>query len=188
MKKFTHKFAYIAGGVIIGIVFSTTAGAFADSVKSMVGKKVTGEYLVVVNGKGLSDKGAVIDSKANVPARSLSEALGADVKVSGKTIYITTDEEQGGTSTAAEVPSSNNEYSGRSKADLEGVKQVLIEKILEPTKAGREVLLKELADAEKNGSEQVIEAKKKQIATYDADIEKYSADLAKVEAALAATK
>ncbi|WP_339194548.1 copper amine oxidase [Paenibacillus sp. FSL P4-0176] len=188
MKNFTHKFAYIAGGIIIGIIFSTSAGAFADSVKSMVGKKVTGEYSVVVNGKSLSDKGAVIDSKANVPARSLSEALGADVSVSGKTIYITTDEGQEGTSVSPSTPSSSNEYSGRSKADLEGVKKVLIEKILEPTKSGRELLLKELADAEKNGSEQVVEAKKKQIALYDADIEKYTADLEKVEAALAEIK
>lgn len=81
MKKFTHKVAYIAGGIVIGIVFSTSAGAFADQVKSLVGKKVTGEYTIVVDGKKLSDKGAVIDSKANVPARALSEALGANVKV-----------------------------------------------------------------------------------------------------------
>ena len=85
MKRFTHKVAYIAGGIVIGIVFSTSAGAFADQVKSLVGKKVTGEYTIVVDGKKLSDKGAIIDSKANVPARALSEALGANVKVEGRT-------------------------------------------------------------------------------------------------------
>lgn len=40
MKKLAQKFAYIAGGIIIGIVFSTTGGAFADQVKTLVGKKL----------------------------------------------------------------------------------------------------------------------------------------------------
>lgn len=40
MKKVAHKVAYIAGGIIIGIIFSTSAGAFADTVKSVVGKRL----------------------------------------------------------------------------------------------------------------------------------------------------
>ncbi|MNW38069.1 hypothetical protein D3C74_151280 [compost metagenome] len=80
---------YIAG-FIAGIVFMVSASAFADTI-SLVGKKVTGEYDIVIDNKNLPEKGAIIDSKANVPVRALSEALGADVKVEGKTIFITSD-------------------------------------------------------------------------------------------------
>ncbi|MGV7643095.1 stalk domain-containing protein, partial [Mycobacterium kansasii] len=58
----------------------------------MIGKKVTGEYTVVVNGEKLSDKGAIIDGRANVPVRALSESLGVDIKVDGKTIMVTSEE------------------------------------------------------------------------------------------------
>lgn len=61
------KVAYIAMGFLLGVVFMTAGAAFADQLKSLIGKKVTGEYTVIVNGSKLSDKGAVIDSKANVP-------------------------------------------------------------------------------------------------------------------------
>ncbi|MGN7309421.1 copper amine oxidase, partial [Bacillus subtilis] len=120
------KVAYIAGGILIGVVVSTAGGAFADSVKSLVGKKVTGEYTVIVDGKKLSDKGAVIDSRANVPARALSEALGADVKVTGKIITITSSEESSGTtvseeSTPSSPSSSSNKYIGGSKSSLESL-------------------------------------------------------------------
>ncbi|MNB79510.1 hypothetical protein D3C75_262450 [compost metagenome] len=83
---------YVAG-FIAGIVFIISASAFADTV-SLIGKKVTGEFLIVVNGKKLTDNGAVIDNKTNVPARALSEALGANVSVDNntKTVYITSTE------------------------------------------------------------------------------------------------
>ncbi|MBA9088646.1 hypothetical protein FHR92_005164 [Fontibacillus solani] len=80
---------YIAG-FVAGIIFMVSASAFADTI-SLVGKKVTGEYSIVIDNKNIPEKGAIIDSKANVPVRALSEALGAGVKVEGKTIYITSD-------------------------------------------------------------------------------------------------
>ncbi len=83
------KWSYMTVAFLLGVVVTISGGEVAAQVKSLIGQKVTGEYTVVVNGSTLSDKGAIIDSKANVPARSLSEALGADVKVEGKTIYIT---------------------------------------------------------------------------------------------------
>lgn len=201
------KSMYLIGGVIVGFVLATSAGAFADAVSSMIGKKVTGEYTVIVNGTALSDKGAIIDSKANVPVRGIADALGANVAVSGKTITITQNKTEDvrsatqGTSTEPtkedaiivdipEVKETDNEYMGRSKADLEGVRDVLINRILEPTKAGKEKLLKELEAAKKvENSDAFVATIEKEIAAYDIDIAKYTAELAKVEAAIdAATK
>ncbi|WFR60877.1 copper amine oxidase [Paenibacillus amylolyticus] len=193
MKKFAHKVAYIAGGIIIGVVFSTSAGAFADTVKSMVGKKVTGEYTIVVDGKKLSDKGAVIDSRANVPARALSDALGADVTVSGKTITITSQGEDStiGSETSTPVATSNK-YTGQSKSSLEEQKRVLLDRILAPTKSGREDILKEIALLKEQQDRGVpvtnLEAFEKQLANYDADIAKYESDLKLIEEALTTAK
>lgn len=192
MKKFAHKAAYIAGGIIIGFAFSTSAGVFADTVKSMVGKKVTGEYTIVVDGKKLSDKGAVIDSKANVPARALSEALGADVKVSGKTITITSNSEDvvnvGDVAPSHESSSEANQYLGQSKSSLEESKQIIQDKILAPTKVGREQALLGLEAAKKTGDATTIKLAEEKLAEYDAEIAKYEKDLKLVNEALAAIK
>ncbi|WP_240927431.1 hypothetical protein [Paenibacillus thiaminolyticus] len=72
MKKWT----YLVSGIAIGALVATAGSAFADQVKSMIGKKVTAEYTVVVNGKELEDKGAVIEGRTNVPVRGISNALG----------------------------------------------------------------------------------------------------------------
>ncbi|MCY9760933.1 copper amine oxidase N-terminal domain-containing protein [Paenibacillus alvei] len=105
------KWMYLVSGVIIGALVTTAGSVFADQIKSLVGEKVTGEYTVVVNGKALQDKGAVINGRTNVPVRGISEALGVNMKVDGKTIRITTDEKsapsnQDGGNTSNE----NNDY------------------------------------------------------------------------------
>ncbi|MDT0123863.1 copper amine oxidase [Paenibacillus sp. RRE4] len=192
MKKFVQKVSYIAGGIIIGVVFSTTSGAFADTVKSMVGKKVTGEYTIVVDGKKLSDKGAVIDSKANVPARALSEALGAEVKVDGRTITITTDDE---TSTAANVTPANTnsktdtkKYAGYTKSSLEDLKKSTIDKILTPTKKGRDQVVAGLEEAKKTNDPNIIAQAEQKLSEYDAEIAKYEAEIKLIDEALLTAK
>ncbi|GJM84261.1 hypothetical protein HMSSN139_67570 [Paenibacillus sp. HMSSN-139] len=44
---------------------------------------------VIVNGQKLNDKGAVIDGRTNAPVRALADTLGADLRVEGNTIYVT---------------------------------------------------------------------------------------------------
>lgn len=178
------KSAYVIGGVLIGFVVATSTSAFADTVKSLIGKKVTGEYTVTVNGQRLADKGAIIDGKANVPVRGISEALGADIKVSGKTITVTTE-----SSEVLNENTNSNKYHGRSKADIEGTLSILRDKILAPTLAGREEIAAEIARlTEEGASQDLIESRKKQLASYDADIAAAKADIAEAEAALAAIK
>ncbi|MGE6576257.1 stalk domain-containing protein [Paenibacillus xylanexedens] len=184
------KTAYVAGGILIGVVLSTAGGAFADQVKSLVGKKVTGEYNIIVNGEKLSDKGAVIDSRANVPARALSEALGADVSVSGKTITITSkagDSDVSGSDNST-ITTSSNKYIGYTKSSLEELRSSTIEKILTPTKAGREDVVKWLAESKEQGNEIAIQNWTKELAQYDADIAKYEADLKLIDQALLTAK
>lgn len=179
------KSLYVLGGVLIGVVVATSSSAMADGVKSLIGKKVTGEYTITVNGEKLTDKGAIIDGKANVPVRAISESLGAEIKVSGKTITVTTEPSN---DTANSSVNNSNQYASWSKADLVNRQTTLKDNILAPTQAERQSLLKELEQAKADESEVLIETLEKQIAVYDNDIAKYTAELEKVEAALASIK
>jgi len=85
------KWLYIAAAFFLGVVVASSAGTVSAQVKSLIGEKVTGEYTVIVNGKELQDKGAVISGKTNVPLRSLTDALGVGIQVSGKTINVTSE-------------------------------------------------------------------------------------------------
>lgn len=83
------KWAYLLGGIVIGALVATSGSAVAAQVKSMVGQKVTGEYKVIVNGKELQDKGAVIGGRTNAPVRAISDSIGAELKVDNNTKTIT---------------------------------------------------------------------------------------------------
>ncbi|WP_433939099.1 stalk domain-containing protein [Paenibacillus lautus] len=87
---------------------------------------------VVVNGQKLTDKGAIIDGKANVPVRGISEVLGADIKVDGKTIIVTTESENNQTPIEPTV-SQNNNYKEFTKQQLESNLANLNDNILAPT-------------------------------------------------------
>ncbi|MDN8591882.1 copper amine oxidase [Paenibacillus sp. 11B] len=189
MKKFAHKVAYIAGGIIIGVVFSTSAGAFADTVKSMVGKKVTGEYTIVVDGKKLSDKGAVIDSRANVPARALSDALGADVKVTGKTIVITSDANGSSGINSPDSPiQTANKYSGKSKAALEILKSEYNNKILPPVVEGLKKVTDEYEGIKAAGDAETTRLAKQKVAEYQKLVDDAQAELKLIDEALEVAK
>lgn len=195
MKKIMHKVAYIAGGIIIGVVFSTSAGAFADTVKGMVGKKVTGEYTVVVDGKKLSDKGSVIDGRANVPVRAYSDALGADIKIDGRTIMVT--------SVKTEDSVNNQSAPGTTKASQEveqlKIRQTYLEsyagelesqiKVLEQEKAASE---KQLATAnpgmETQVYQQAVDIVDKKIAEKRTELEKTQSESKQVNEALTTAK
>jgi hypothetical protein len=191
------KTAYVVGGVLLGFVLATTTRAFADSVKSLIGKTVTGEYTVVVNGEKIADKGAVIDGRANVPVRGISEALGADIKVSDKTITITTEQTTDNATAVeddqpaveddqpSEPVADPNKYNGRSKENLLETLSILKDRILAPNLAEREGIAAEIERLTKeNADHAVIESRKGQLAGYDERIAQTQADIALAEAAL----
>ncbi|MGG3840758.1 stalk domain-containing protein [Paenibacillus thiaminolyticus] len=186
MKKCT----YLLSGVIIGAIVATAGTALADEVKTLIGKKVTGEYTVLVNGKELQDKGAVIDGRTNVPVRGISNALGVDMKVEGKKIIITSDDT--GSVSEPEPTNSNNPYIGKSKADLEKSRDSLQNETLANFEKGRKKLIKEIEDMERMGAPRgegtSLTATEDQLAEYDAEIAKYTKELELINEALAAQK
>lgn len=80
MKKFI-------AGVMVGALIFGAAPVFADTVKSLIGQKVTGVYTVEHGGKKLAD-GAVINGSAYVPVRAMAEATNTPLSVEGKKIKL----------------------------------------------------------------------------------------------------
>lgn len=87
-----RKWSYITAAFLLGVVVTLSSGEAYAQVKSLIGKKVSGEVTVVVDGKTLTEKGAIIDGVTNVPARALSGALGAEINLEGKSVVITSEQ------------------------------------------------------------------------------------------------
>ncbi|WP_025677085.1 hypothetical protein [Paenibacillus polymyxa] len=49
------KWSYLLSGVFIGAVVAIAGSAFANLIKSLVGEKIAGEYVVIVNGNSPSE-------------------------------------------------------------------------------------------------------------------------------------
>lgn len=185
------KWMYLVTGAVIGALVATAGSAFADQVKSMIGKKVTGEYTVIVDGKELEDKGAVIEGRTNVPVRGMAKALGVDFKVEGKKIIVMTEDGAESTTPSSSI-SSGNKYFGQPKSSLENNKDIIENRILKPTIEGRhkilaEVqLLKESLEKYPEIDDSSLIAKEKQLKEYDAIIEENTKELELINEALAA--
>ena len=188
------KWGYLLSGVVVGAMLMTSGSALAAQVKSLVGQKVTGEYTVIVNGKALSDKGAVIDGKTNAPVRAISDAIGGDLSVDNKkkVINIITETNEDQTSnTGAET--SANKYVGQSKESLTKIKNSLENDTLRVLKSERDEInasLERLQSFNNPGelTQKTIETAEKNLATYDADIAKYTEELRLVNEALESLK
>ncbi|WP_143812138.1 stalk domain-containing protein [Paenibacillus sp. VTT E-133280] len=143
------NWGYMLSGVVIGAVLMVSSSAFADQIQSFVGKTVAGEYTVNVNGKDLSEKAIVVNNKAHVPLRAVSDSLGATIKVEGKTIVVTSGNNDGvQTEKSNTSDKSLNPYVGQTKESLEESKNILMTKVIEPSKQQVAILEKRLAAAE----------------------------------------
>lgn len=183
------KLAYTVGGILIGFVLASSTGAFADSISSLIGKKVTGEYTVIVNGEKIADKGAVIDGRANVPVRGISEALGADIKVTGKTIVVTMAEPDAIDVTGPEQPKtvvSGNKYAGSTKESLQELKASIETNRIKPVQDGITVILADIDELKKAGANEALQLKEKVLAEYETLLQSAQEDLRLVEEALSA--
>ncbi|MDH6373517.1 hypothetical protein M2444_005349 [Paenibacillus sp. PastF-3] len=147
MKKWT----YMLSGIVIGAVLMASSNVFADQIKSLVGKTVAGEYTVNVNGKVLSDKAIVVDSKSHIPLRAISDSLGATIKVEGKTIEVTTNVEEAGAVTIADtITKSSNPYLGQSKESLQESRNIFMNKIIIPSQKYKLQLEEKMVINQKN--------------------------------------
>ncbi|MEK3717907.1 hypothetical protein [Paenibacillus sp. FSL R7-0333] len=73
-------------GFLAGTVFAISATAFADTIPSLIGKKVQAQYTVEVNGKILNT--VVVDGSNYAPVRAFSEAAGYDITAEGKNVKL----------------------------------------------------------------------------------------------------
>lgn len=73
-------------GFLAGAIFTLSATAFADDIKSLVGKKVQAEYTVEVDGKVLNT--VVVEGKNYAPVRAIGEAAGYSIVVDGKKVIL----------------------------------------------------------------------------------------------------
>jgi len=66
-------------GILIGFVLSFAASAYADELKSLIGRTIEGEFPVTVDGKRLENKAIVIDGTSYLPVRAIADAVYQDV-------------------------------------------------------------------------------------------------------------
>lgn len=190
------KWMYLLIGVVIGAVLATTGSAFADQVKSMVGKEVAGEYKVNVNGAALSENAIVVEGKAHVPLRAVSDSLGANIAVNGKSIQITTNTaDQTEPESVTEGKASSGKFANWPKDELEERKAKL-EGYISNAEEGIDRMKISLERAEKNKeafkdspktleiTNKNIEDTKKSIQEVETHLAEYKAELEEVSAAL----
>jgi hypothetical protein len=77
---------YVAG-FVVGALFTVSATAFADEIKTLVGKKIQGETVIELNGQVL-DTAIIVDGKSYAPTRSIGEAAGFDVNMKDKKVIL----------------------------------------------------------------------------------------------------
>ena len=184
MKKLSHMLI----GVVVGALVATAGSAAAAQI-SMIGKKVTGEYTVKVNGKTLTDKGSVIDGRANVPVRALSDALGANLAIEGRTIIVSTDEEKSAPSASEPAEQSNatsgNKYANYTKGSLLELKASIENNTLKLGTEGREALLAEIETLKKAFDNPDLTLKQNELANYERIITEATEELRLINEALA---
>lgn len=71
------KFGYLALGVVIGAALTVSSSVFGASL-GLIGKKIQGEAVVMVNG-GQIDSAIIVDGKSYAPVRSIGAAAGYDI-------------------------------------------------------------------------------------------------------------
>ncbi len=85
MKKFVM-------GVIIGAMLSIGVSTAADSI-SKIGKTITNEYVVKMDGSSLDVKAIAVDGTSYAPVRAIAEAAGFAVDFqNGEVLLVGTDE------------------------------------------------------------------------------------------------
>ncbi|QYK68251.1 2,' 3'-cyclic nucleotide 2'-phosphodiesterase [Paenibacillus sp. S02] len=196
------KWSYLLSGVLIGAVVATASSAFADQIKSLVGEKVAGEYSVKVNGNSLSENAIVVDGKAHVPLRAVTDSLGANLKLDGKTIQISTDSSTDTKTTSLSetdgVIKTEGQYAGWSIVKLEQRKSDL-EKYISESENSKEKLNHELEIADKLSKTSVssstlairesnVAKTKKELDSIESAIAKYKTELEEINKAIASLK
>lgn len=86
------KIGYLAIGIVIGSIMSFSVGAAADSI-SLIGKKISGESDVLVDGKKIGSA-IIVNGSSYAPVRVIGEAAGFDVGFVDKKVVLGTTKEE----------------------------------------------------------------------------------------------
>ena len=84
----------VIAAFIAGALFATTTTVFADKI-SNIGKKVTSEYVVKLDGEELPVKAIAFEGTSYAPVRVISEALGLGVDFINKEVILSSPTEEG---------------------------------------------------------------------------------------------
>lgn len=90
MKK--HLPGFITG-VIFTLVLTFGATAFAENV-SKIGKRISAEFVVKLDGEALPVKAVAFDGTSYAPVRAIGEALGLDVDFIDSEVILTSNVEK----------------------------------------------------------------------------------------------
>lgn len=75
MKKIGHSLL----GVVIGSALTLSASVAAEEIKSLIGKRIDGEFVVTLDDQELPVKAGTIEGTSYLPVRAVSEALNLEV-------------------------------------------------------------------------------------------------------------
>lgn len=113
MKKIGHMVI----GALIGTALTLTASVAAQEIKSLIGKRIDGEFTVILDGQELSVKAGTIEGTSYLPVRAISEALNLKVDFDAQTgIHLEKKE-------VAEEPVETSQYQ---QTEYKGVKALKI--------------------------------------------------------------
>jgi len=76
-------------GLLAGALLMFSTQAFGAEIKSLIGKKVQGEYTVYVDGKPLDVKAIGANGSTFTPNRALADAVGYNIKFVDQKVYFT---------------------------------------------------------------------------------------------------
>lgn len=63
-------------GLLCGLILATGATAYADEIKSVIGKSVEAEYPVSINGSTLETPAIIVNETGYLPVRAIANAIG----------------------------------------------------------------------------------------------------------------
>ncbi|MNC12460.1 hypothetical protein D3C76_422130 [compost metagenome] len=165
-------------GFLVGAIFTVSTAAFADDVKSLVGKAIQGEAPVIVDGKQL-DTAIIVDGKSYAPVRVIGEAAGYSVTVEGKKVILKSE--------AKDTVKTTSENLDKPRT-LEDVNSVIVrtkekfERYKEAIQLYEVNVTNSTTDEAKANNQQMLDSYKKQLAEAEqklADLEKQKTELEK---------
>ncbi|SMG56476.1 hypothetical protein [Paenibacillus aquistagni] len=178
MKKFIS-------GFIVGVLMFAGTVVFADSV-GLIGKKVTGIFIIEQNGEKVADA-VIIDGSAYAPVRAVAKASGTPLTVEGKRIvmgnYASTNASNDGIPKEVAI--------SRTKLEIESVKKKIMNvqggiRLYETDVLPRseEAYKNSIGTREEAGRKQWLDDRKGEYEQYKKDLVDQEAQLKELEAQL----